>query len=104
MGLCFGFCFLGFLFGVGLSFGKETAFSEEELLSEPSLFLFSFNVESPSPIFKASFDKANPDLTAYVVGKAVDALFDQVAREEANIRANPLARTTDILKKVFGSR
>ena len=51
-----------------------------------------------------SFDKASPDLTAYVVGKAVDALFDQVAREEANIRANPLARTTDILKKVFGSR
>ena len=51
-----------------------------------------------------SFDKANPDLTSYVVGKAVDALFDQVAREEANIRANPLARTTDILKKVFGSR
>ena len=34
---------------------------------------------------------------------AVDALFDQVAQEEANIRANPLARTTDILKKVFGS-
>jgi hypothetical protein len=46
----------------------------------------------------------NPDLTAYVVGKAVDALFDQIAKEEANIRANPLARTTDILKKVFGGR
>jgi Protein of unknown function (DUF4197) len=29
-------------------------------------------------------------------------LFDQIAREEANIRANPLARTTDILRKVFG--
>jgi len=51
-----------------------------------------------------SFDKVNPDLTAYVVGKAVDALFDQIAKEEANIRANPLARTTEILKKVFGTR
>jgi hypothetical protein len=51
-----------------------------------------------------SFDKINPDLTSYVVGKAVDALFDQIAKEEANIRANPLARTTDILKKVFGAR
>jgi hypothetical protein len=51
-----------------------------------------------------SFDKVNPDLTAYVVGKAVDALFDQIAKEEANIRANPLARTTEILKKVFGGR
>jgi hypothetical protein len=50
-----------------------------------------------------AFDKVDPDLTAYVVGKAVDALFDQIAREEANIRANPVARTTDILRKVFGS-
>jgi hypothetical protein len=49
-------------------------------------------------------EKVNPDLTSYVVGKTVDALFDQVAQEEANIRANPVARTTDILKKVFGSR
>jgi hypothetical protein len=50
-----------------------------------------------------TMNKVNPDLTSYVVGKAVDALFDQVAKEEANIRANPLARTSDILKKVFGS-
>lgn len=49
-----------------------------------------------------TFKKINPDLTSYVVGKAVDALFDQVAKEEANIRANPLARTSDMLKKVFG--
>lgn len=51
-----------------------------------------------------TFKKVNPDLTSYVVGKAVDALFDQVAKEEANIRANPLARTSEILKKVFGSK
>ena len=50
-----------------------------------------------------TFNKVNPDLTSFVVAKAVDALFDQVAKEEANIRANPAARATDILKKVFGS-
>lgn len=50
-----------------------------------------------------TFKKADPDLNSYVVNKAVDALFDQVAKEEANIRANPVARTSDILKKVFGS-
>jgi hypothetical protein len=50
-----------------------------------------------------TFKKINPDLTSYVVAKAVDALFDQVAKEEANIRTNPLARTSDLLKKVFGS-
>lgn len=47
-------------------------------------------------------NKLNPDLTAYVVNKATDALFDQIAREEQNIRQNPVARTTEILKKVFG--
>ena len=50
-----------------------------------------------------TFNKVNPDLTSYVVGKAVDALFDEVAKEEANIRESPAARTTDLLKKVFGS-
>ena len=50
-----------------------------------------------------TFNKVNPDLTSFVVARAVDALFDQVAKEEANIRANPAARATDILKKVFGS-
>lgn len=47
--------------------------------------------------------KINPDLTSYVVDKATMALFDQIEKEEANIRANPRARTTEILKKVFGS-
>ena len=50
-----------------------------------------------------TFDKINPDLPSYVVGKAVNALFDQIAKEEANIRENPVARTTEILKKVFGN-
>lgn len=52
--------------------------------------------------FPTTLNKINPDLPSYVVSKAVTALFDQIAQEEANIRANPVARTTDILKKVFG--
>jgi hypothetical protein len=52
--------------------------------------------------FPTTRQKINPDLVSFVAGKAVDALFDQVAKEEANIRANPVARTTDILRKVFG--
>jgi Protein of unknown function (DUF4197) len=51
-----------------------------------------------------TFKKLNPDLPGFVVGKATEALFDQVAKEEANIRENPLARSTDILKKVFGKK
>lgn len=46
--------------------------------------------------------KLNPDLTSHVVGKSVDALFDQISKEEVNIRSNPAARATDLLKKVFG--
>jgi hypothetical protein len=53
--------------------------------------------------FPTTFNKINPDLPSYVVDKAVGALFDQIAKEEANIRQNPVARTTEILKKVFGS-
>jgi hypothetical protein len=52
--------------------------------------------------FPTTINKLNPDLPSYVVDKAVNALFDQIAQEEANIRANPVARTTEILKKVFG--
>ena len=52
--------------------------------------------------FPTTFTKINPDLVNYVTSKATNALFDQVALEEKNIRTNFAARTTDILKKVFG--
>ena len=39
----------------------------------------------------------------YATNRAIDGLFVLVAREEANIRANPIARTTELLQKVFGS-
>jgi hypothetical protein len=47
--------------------------------------------------------KINPDLTDFVTRKALDGLFFMVAQEEAKIRKDPLARTTDILTKVFGN-
>jgi hypothetical protein len=46
--------------------------------------------------------KVNPDLNAYATDKAIAGLFTLVAQEEANIRQNPVARTTDLLKRVFG--
>lgn len=47
--------------------------------------------------------KINPDLSAYVTDKALNGIFYQVALEEKNIRKDPLARGSDILKKVFGT-
>ena len=47
-------------------------------------------------------DKINPDLSAYVTEKALAGIFYQVSLEEQKIRKDPLAQTTDLLKKVFG--
>jgi hypothetical protein len=47
--------------------------------------------------------KVNPDLKGYATQKAIDGLFILVEQEEARIRENPLARTTEILKRVFGA-
>lgn len=41
-------------------------------------------------------------LSGWVTDEAMDALFAYVGREEAAIRKNPAARSTDLLKKVFG--
>jgi len=42
------------------------------------------------------------NLTDFTVGKALDGLFHYLAVEEAAIRTNPVARTTNLLKQVFG--
>ncbi len=42
------------------------------------------------------------DLNAYVTQKAIDGMFKQVAQEELQIRENINARSTTLLKKVFG--
>lgn len=78
-----------------------------------------------SPVIKSSLDKVdatrlwaelitlynqipfvtrqNPDLTTYVTDKAISGLFTMIAKEELKIRQDPLARTSELLKKVFGN-
>lgn len=46
----------------------------------------------------------DPDLNAYVTQKAIDGLFVLVADQEQQIRKDPLARTSDLLKRVFGAQ
>lgn len=48
--------------------------------------------------------KMNPDLDEYATDKAIEGLFIMIAKEEKNIRSNPAARTSELLKKVFGSQ
>ena len=47
--------------------------------------------------------KLNPDLNQFVTERAIAGLFIMVEKEENKIRLDPMARVTDILKKVFGS-
>mgnify|MGYP000167949681 CR=1 FL=1 len=57
-----------------------------------------FSTYNKIPLVK----KVNPDLSEYVTNKAIDGLFIQIAKQELEIRKNPAARVTDLLKKVFG--
>lgn len=42
------------------------------------------------------------DVDEYVTTEALNGLFEMVAQEEIRIREDPIARSTDLLKKVFG--
>lgn len=48
--------------------------------------------------------KVNPDLDDYATQKAIDGLFTLVAQEELKIRENPVARTTELLRRVFAQQ
>jgi len=49
-------------------------------------------------------DDVNPNLDDYATDRAIEGLFTMIAKEEKNIRQDPVARTTDLLKKVFGAQ
>lgn len=53
---------------------------------------------------KFTTNKINPDLSGFVTEKAIGGIFYQVSLEEQKIRKDPVARVTDLLKKVFGSK
>jgi hypothetical protein len=54
---------------------------------------------SSIPLVRGNVDL---DLTQYVTQKAVDGLFIKLAEQEAAIRKNPVARTTEILQMLWG--
>lgn len=64
----------------------------------------AYNKLIANPIASSVAQSYGLDLNSYVGAKAQDGLFTLIAQEEQNIRANPAARTTDILRKVFGGK
>jgi len=51
----------------------------------------------------AGFKPVNVQLDSYLTGKALDGLFLKVGEEEKKIRTDPVARVTELLKRVFGA-
>ena len=59
------------------------------------------NMFSKAGFLGKKIDADAVDLDNYVTQQAMNGLFELIAIEEQRIRENPLARTTDLLKKVF---
>ena len=74
----------------------EQAMSKVQVASLYNDIATTYNRFSPN-------NKINSDLNTYITNKAIEGLFTMVAEEELKIRKDPLARTTDILKRVFGN-
>ncbi|WP_213877295.1 DUF4197 domain-containing protein [Pseudomonas sp. dw_358] len=48
-------------------------------------------------------DSKDANVEGYVTEKALDGLFKMIAKQEENIRANPMAAATSLAKKVFSA-
>lgn len=48
--------------------------------------------------------KMNPDLAAYVTEKSMNGIYSEIGNQEKEIRANPMARTSALLKSVFDKK
>jgi hypothetical protein len=63
-----------------------------------------YNAVMQDPAVARFGSTRNFSLDDYVVGKTLDGLFYVLGQEEARIRKNPTAQTTQLLREVFGGR
>lgn len=89
------------------SFFAEQNNSLAELISDPTVqtaisaaSLLGLNKDIVTTI--KSVKEVNTNLGAYTTGKALDGLFLKVGNEEEKIRTDVNARTSELLKRVFG--
>ena len=62
------------------------------------------SVTATTPFLATAAIDYKSELTTHAVSLGLDGVFDYLAVEEQKIRDNPVARTTDLLRKVFGYR
>ncbi|NLJ20551.1 MAG: DUF4197 domain-containing protein [Bacteroidales bacterium] len=68
-----------------------------------NLLINAYNTAANSTLGKlANLKSVNTQLDQYVTDKALSALFTKIAETENSIRTDPAARTTTLLKRVFG--
>ncbi len=60
------------------------------------------SVTSSQPLLAVAATDYKSDLTTFAVQYGLDGLFTYLAVEEQKIRDNPVARTTELLRRVFG--
>lgn len=83
------------------SFRPIVAESMQEVGVTKAYTALSEQVEARIPILGPTTDDL--DLNEYVTGKALEGIFVLLADEERRIRQDPAARTTDLLREVFGN-
>lgn len=75
----------------------------EDALGSSGAYQALDSAVSTVPVLAIAATDYKSDLTNHAVQFGLDGLFDYLALEEQKIRENPVARTTDLLRKVFGS-
>lgn len=75
----------------------------ETALEDSGAYRMLDSVTSSQPMLAVAAIDYKSDLTTHAVQFGLDGLFTYLAVEEKKIRENPVARTTELLRKVFGS-
>lgn len=76
----------------------------EQALEASGAYQTLDSVTSSVPLLAVAAVDYKSSLTDHAVSLGLDGMFDYLAVEEQKIRENPVARTTDLLRKVFGAR
>ncbi len=75
----------------------------ESALTSSGAYQALDSVTSSTPVLAIAATDYKTDLTNHAVQLGLDGMFDYLALEEKKIREDPLAQTTALLRKVFGS-
>ncbi|MEL7546500.1 MAG: DUF4197 domain-containing protein [Pseudomonadota bacterium] len=75
----------------------------EDALAEADAYLLLDSVVAGNPLLNSVASDYRSSMTEHAVQLGLDGVFYYLAKEEQKIRENPVARTTELLRRVFGS-